>query len=113
MNSEVKRLRFGAYVKEQRNRRNLTQEKLAELTDLSPVTISAIERGDKAPSFDSLCVIIQALNLDAHRIFPYDVHSIQSQEDAYRYFCEMGKGLSEEQLLALTDFIYKLKKLLP
>ena len=101
MNSEVKRLRFGAYVKEQRNRRNLTQEKLAELTDLSPVTISAIERGDKAPSFDSLCVIIQALNLDAHRIFPYDVH------------CEMGKGLSEEQLIALTDFIYKLKKLLP
>ena len=43
MNSEVKRLRFGAYVKEQRSRRNLTQEKLAELTDLSPVTISAIE----------------------------------------------------------------------
>ena len=58
--------------REQREKRKLTQEKLGELTELSTVTISAIERGVKAPSFESLCALIKVLNLDARRIFPYD-----------------------------------------
>ena len=38
--------RFGANVRRQRERRRLTQEKLAEKVDLNPRTVQKIEAGD-------------------------------------------------------------------
>jgi transcriptional regulator with XRE-family HTH domain len=38
--------RFGANIRRERNARNLTQEKLAELADLNIRTIQKIEAGD-------------------------------------------------------------------
>ena len=110
MNENIAKTRLGNYVREQREKRKLTQEKLGELTELSTVTISAIERGVKAPSFESLCALIKVLNLDARRIFPYDPGNLGDHEDAYRCFCEMGKGMRSDQLNSLMSFVNRMQR---
>lgn len=109
MTSKENKIKFGLYVKEQRERMKMTQEQLAERTDLSMVTISAIERGVKAPSFESLYAIIEALGLDARRIFAYEPHVI-TDEDAYHYYCELGKDFTYTQLMAIIHVIEEFHK---
>lgn len=54
---------IGARVKYYRTRRKMTQEKLAELSLISKPQISAIERGDRAPSLDTIINIANALEI--------------------------------------------------
>lgn len=55
----------GRRIKEARKKRNLTQEELAELTDLSSNHISVIERGVKVPRLDAFVAIANALGVSA------------------------------------------------
>lgn len=110
MEKDKKKIQFGEYVKDQRERKKLTQEQLAELTDLSTVTISAIERGVKAPSFESMSNIIRVLNLDSRRIFPYEAAIGDDENKAYRYYCEIGREFTHSQLLAIIHLIVEFKK---
>ena len=50
-------------IKKYRIARGLTQEKLAELCDISPDYISEIERGRKIPSLKRLIIIAEQLNV--------------------------------------------------
>ena len=52
---------LGRVVRRERARRGLTQEKLAELSDLHTNLISLIERGKSAPALDTLEAIAKAL----------------------------------------------------
>lgn len=52
---------LGRVVRRERARRGLTQEKLAELSDLHTNLISLIERGKSAPAIDTLEAIARAL----------------------------------------------------
>ena len=52
-----KRIRF------YRKKRGLTQEKFAEEVGLSPVMISAIERGERTPSLESFVIICNVLQV--------------------------------------------------
>lgn len=55
-----------------RNRRNalsMPVDELAEMVDLSPSYIGAIERGEKAGSLETLCSIAKALNLEIVELF--------------------------------------------
>jgi predicted ATPase/DNA-binding XRE family transcriptional regulator len=57
---------FGALLKRHRLRAGLTHERLAERSDLSPRTISDLERGvSRRPHRDTLELLIQALELSA------------------------------------------------
>jgi transcriptional regulator with XRE-family HTH domain len=53
--------RFGANVRTQREARNLSQERLAELADLDRTYISGIERGARNPTILSTLRIAKAL----------------------------------------------------
>ena len=110
MERNEKKIQFGEYVKEQRERKKLTQEQLAEQTELSTVTISAIERGVKAPSFESMSSIICVLNLDPRRIFPYKPMISSDKDEAYRYYCEIGRDFTQNQLLAVIHLIGEFHK---
>ena len=61
---DLKKL-LGINIQKYRRLRNLTQEKLAELTHLDSTTISAIERGKQFVSADNLRSIAKALNIEA------------------------------------------------
>ena len=55
----------GERIKKYRQERELTQERLAELCDLSTNFISIIECGKKRPSLDTFAKIANALNVSA------------------------------------------------
>jgi len=52
---------FGSNLRTERERKKLTQEKLAEKADLDPGYISGIERGIRNPSILSVLRIAKAL----------------------------------------------------
>lgn len=52
---------FGSNLRSERERKKLTQEKLAEKADLDPSYISGIERGVRNPSILSVVRIAKAL----------------------------------------------------
>ena len=58
----------GLRIKEAREAKNLTQEDLAALVDLSPTHISVIERGLKAVKLDKFVAIANALDVSADRL---------------------------------------------
>ena len=57
--------RVGAVVGSKRRSKGLSQEALAELITVSPVTLSNIERGENAPTLAVFLRLVQALGIDA------------------------------------------------
>ena len=55
----------GLRIKQARESKNLTQENLAALVDLSPTHISVIERGMKTVRLDKFIAIANALDVSA------------------------------------------------
>jgi transcriptional regulator with XRE-family HTH domain len=52
-----------------RNKRNLTQEQLGELSGISTDYISELERGKKVPSIKRLDLIAKALDIEIYKFF--------------------------------------------
>ena len=59
---------IGARIKEHRQRRNLTQEMLAELIEMSPGYISLIETGKKKASLETLLAICRVLSITLNEL---------------------------------------------
>ena len=81
---------FGKRIAELRVRKNITQERLAELISYSPNHISKLESARTNPSFDLIIKIADALRVSPQELFNYD---------------------SKNQIL--NDIIYSIKKLSP
>ncbi len=64
--------KFGKRLRYFRRDRDLTQEQLAELVDLSVNFISMLEKGEAAPSFDTIAKLTNALNVDVGELFKFD-----------------------------------------
>lgn len=58
----------GKKIKEYREAAGLKQEELAEIVDLSPNHLSAIERDVKTPKLETFIRIVNALNVTADEI---------------------------------------------
>lgn len=59
----------GALVRHHRKLADLTQGQLAELIDRQVATISRIENGDAAPSFETLSKLAEALKIEPRELF--------------------------------------------
>lgn len=57
------KVRFGLAIREYRLKRNISQEKLAELSDLHRTYISDVERGDRNVSLINIEKICSALQI--------------------------------------------------
>ena len=67
---------FGERVRELREKRGMTQEKLAQAADLTTSFVSTVERGQKAPSLNTILKLARALKVDAGELlsgFTFDV----------------------------------------
>lgn len=63
---------FGQYVREHRERKGYTQQKLAELLKVTPKSISYIERGENYPSVDNMFELAHILDMSIDEfIFSY------------------------------------------
>lgn len=56
-------------IKYFRSLKNLTQEKLSEISGISKDYLSEIERGKKTPSIKRLIKIAEALEIDVYKFF--------------------------------------------
>ena len=65
--------KFGKRVRYLRRDRDMTQEQLAELADLSVNFISQIERGYSSPSLETIIKFANALEVDVGELFKFDV----------------------------------------
>jgi transcriptional regulator with XRE-family HTH domain len=63
---------FGVHLFQLRNKAGMTQAKLAEKTNLSVDQISRIERGERAPSLESIEKISNALKIRSSELFNFD-----------------------------------------
>ena len=64
--------KFGVHLFQLRNKAGMTQAKLAEKTNLSVDQISRIERGERAPSLESIEKISNALKIRSSELFNFD-----------------------------------------
>lgn len=62
------RQRFGTALLEARQAASLSQEELAERSDLSRVFISELERGLKSPTLDAIEALSAALGMKPHEL---------------------------------------------
>ena len=63
--------RFGNKLKSLSTQKRLTQEQLADATELSIESISNMERGIFGPRFNNLEKIAAALNVEVVRLFEF------------------------------------------
>lgn len=61
--------RFGRHLREHRERRGLTQERLAERSDLSADAIRRLEAGSFSPSLQTLSKLVRGLDLTLTTFF--------------------------------------------
>lgn len=61
--------RFGRRMQQLRQAAGLTQERLAELLDVSTETVSNLERGVHAPNFFRLEHLARGLGVEVHELF--------------------------------------------
>jgi len=61
--------KFGNRVRLFRVQRNLTQEKLAEITDLHPTYIGRVERGERNLSLKNIEVFAKAFGIPIEDLF--------------------------------------------
>ena len=94
--------RVGYKIKVARECKGLTQEQLAEIVNLSPMHISVLERGYKAPKLETLVLIANSLNVSADYLLSDVVSS--SSKTVPSAFVELINQLSpKEQWQALCQ----------
>ena len=107
----MQREALGKRLREARNAKGLTQEKLAEKIGSSYVYISEIERGNKMPSIPMLISIVEALDISADYLLRDNIST--GKPYIYNEFTERLDKLTPKQrksALELLDvFIKNLK----
>ena len=92
---------LGKRIKELRKYRHYTQEQLAELINIEPCSLSAIEIGRHFPSLPTLENIAKALNIELKTFF--DFVSSKNRETKIDEIKKALSHLPDEKI----DFIYK------
>jgi len=103
--SDIKK-KLGIRLYQLRNEAGMTQAKLAEKSDLSIDLISRIERGDRAPSLESIERIATALNVPPVQLFNFDGQEIQAMSNAPFEVLELWKllqGRRSKQVTLIAD----------
>lgn len=63
--------KIGAKVREIRNKRDISQEKLALKVDLNRAYVGYIERGERKPSVETLAKIARGLGVELFELFKF------------------------------------------
>jgi len=66
------RKQFGTKLKKLRKEKDLTQEQLAEASEISVDFLSLVERGVNSPSFENLEKLAKALKVSVKELFDFN-----------------------------------------
>lgn len=89
--------KFGIHLYQLRNKAGLTQAKLAEKTNLSVDLISRIERGDRAPSLETIEKISDAMKVRLTELFNFDEEEIAALSESPFESMELWKFLQNKR----------------
>lgn len=96
---------FGQKLKQIRKSKNLTQEKLAELSDVNEKHISKIETGVYFPTYTTLTKILKALDLSIEDV-GLNLEQVESKDSPfYIKSLQILNGANNEQEL---EYFYNL-----
>lgn len=90
---------LGDAVKEERLRRNMSQNTLAEMVHVSLRTISDIENYNGNPRFDNLCLLVDFLDLPIGTVMKGEAEPMDSTMK--QIIAELNQCSSETKRLAL------------
>ena len=93
--SQLKKL-LGKRIKEIRLSKNLTQEQLAELTDIGASSISKIESGIYHPTDENLERIAKALSVEPYKLYMCNHH--KTYKELISEINSMLKNASEDEI---------------
>ncbi len=108
--SDIKK-KFGVKLFQLRNEADMTQANLAEKANLSIDSISRIERGDRAPSFESLERIAAALGVNPAQILNFEGEELQTLAKCPAEVLELWKLLRREKATQIKK-IYEIAKII-
>ncbi|MFZ4439418.1 MAG: helix-turn-helix domain-containing protein [Syntrophales bacterium] len=97
---------FGAHLFQLRNKAGLTQAQLAGKTDLSVDSISRLERGDRAPSLESIERIANALKIKMSELFNFEGEEIAALSESPAECLQLWrflKGKRPNQVKKITE----------
>jgi transcriptional regulator with XRE-family HTH domain len=94
--SDIKK-KFGVKLFQLRIEAGMTQADLAEKANLSIDSISRIERGDRAPSFESLERIAAALEVNPAQMLNFEGEELQTLAKCPAEVLELWKLLRREK----------------
>lgn len=103
-------LSTGLRIKNFRNLKHLSQEKLAELTDVSQEHISRIESGEKIPSLELLVSIANTLEVSSDDLLSDNIQLLHSEFEK-EYYAIFSDCSSDERTILLKTLRF-LKALL-
>ncbi len=98
--------KVGLQVKKQRKLAGLTQEKLAELTELSSTTISRLENGEQMVSVGTMLRIAQALQIKTGALFDdFDFGTEKKRPDKDFEIVELLDKCSINQKVHIVKYV--------
>lgn len=104
------KLRVGARLRDIRNERGLTQERLAELIDRSVDAVSAIERGRALPSFETLEKLADRLEVPIRDFFDVEQDATDERAKLLARLVISARSLDDEGLRLATELVAVLTK---
>ena len=93
--------RIGENIRKYRKARGLTQEQLAEASELSAYFVGSIERGQATVSVRSLEQVARALRVPLQDLFVFS-EDHANREELQREIVECARGATVEELRALV-----------
>ena len=94
---------IGRRIREARTKRGMTQEQLAERTDITIVYLRELERGLKLPSLTVFVSIAETLHVSTDSLLRDDLES--GKEYIYDDLTKKLERLSPKQRVAVADII--------
>jgi transcriptional regulator with XRE-family HTH domain len=102
---------FGKRLKQIREAKGLTQQQLAELCDLQTNSITLIEIGERAASFNTIELLAENLGVSYYDLFDFSTELNPSKE---KLICELNKEIvvfDEILLKHIIDYSKTMSKL--
>lgn len=100
---------IGNRIRYYRTLKEISQEKLSELSSLHPSYIGQLERGEKTPSIETLYKICQGMNISLVQLLN-DIDDVSSENTDYIYYAYETYKLIETQTPSTQKHLYNIIK---
>ena len=103
----IDQIKIGGFLRELRKEKELTQEELAEMIDVSPTFISLVETGAKALSLSKAIELADVLKVSMDVLF--QDNRLQQEESDIAEAAFLLQGCNSYEKEVIVDTIFALK----